>query len=313
MPAGKSSRSRRARRRSMHPGPARSSPRRCAFSGSPRATISLGPFATGTPRASRRVVPSRAHENHPNRSGPSRDSVHVRRPRASHPATRLLPRAGRDRRRAARLGRRLCIQLPQRGGRGRQRHDRSARGGAGCVGYLGPRPEAAEAPAYLRPLRHPGLRAFRPRRLLWLEEPAFPPENYEALRAAGDAGGMPIAAGENLCFETQFQALFDAGAVNFAQPSVIKVGGITEFVKVVKLAEKYRVRIAPHSPYFGPGALATAHLLAAQVPEGRFERFYLSAEATLYPGLFEKAQMTLPEGPGLGRDPDPEVLRRYPV
>jgi D-galactarolactone cycloisomerase len=154
---------------------------------------------------------------------------------------------------------------------------------------------------------------FRPHRLLWLEEPAFPPEDFEALRAAGAAGATPIAAGENLCFETQFQALFDAGAVSYAQPSVIKVGGITEFLKVVKLAEKYRVRIAPHSPYFGPGALATAHLLAAQVPEGRFERFYLWAEATLYPGLFEKTQMAVPDGPGLGRDPDPEVVRRYRV
>jgi D-galactarolactone cycloisomerase len=154
---------------------------------------------------------------------------------------------------------------------------------------------------------------FRPHRLLWLEEPAFPPEDFEALRAAGAAGGMPIAAGENLCFETQFQALFDAGAVSYAQPSVTKVGGITEFLKVVKLAEKYRVRVAPHSPYFGPGALATAHLLAAQVPEGRFERFYLSAEATLYPGLFEKTRMLVPDAPGLGADPDPEVLQRYRV
>ncbi len=120
-------------------------------------------------------------------------------------------------------------------------------------------------------------------------------------------------SGFGLCFETQFQALFDAGAVSYAQPSVIKLGGITEFLKVVKLAEKYRVRIAPHSPYFGPGALATLHLLAAQVPEGRFEHFYLWAEATLYPGLFEKAQMAVPTGPGIGMDPDPEVLRRYRV
>ena len=154
---------------------------------------------------------------------------------------------------------------------------------------------------------------FRPHRLLWLEEPAFPPEDFEALRAAGKAGGMPIAAGENLCFESQFQALFDAGGVSYAQPSIIKLGGITEFLKVVKLAEKYRVRIAPHSPYFGPGALATVHLLAAQVPEGRFERFYLWAGATLYPGLFAKAQIAVPEAPGIGPDPDSEVLRRYRV
>ncbi len=82
---------------------------------------------------------------------------------------------------------------------------------------------------------------------------------------------------------------------------------------MVKLAEKYRVRIAPHSPYFGPGALATLHLLASQVPEARFEHFYLWAEATLYPGLFEKTHLAVPDGPGLGMDPDPEVLRRYRI
>ena len=51
----------------------------------------------------------------------------------------------------------------------------------------------------------------------------------------------------------------------------------------------------------------------AQVPEGRFEHFYLWAEATLYPGLFEKTALAVPDEPGLGRDPDPEVLRRYRV
>ncbi len=49
------------------------------------------------------------------------------------------------------------------------------------------------------------------------------------------------------------------------------------------------------------------------MPEARFEHFYLWAEATLYPGLFEKTHLTVPDGPGLGMDPDPEVLRRYRI
>ena len=40
-------------------------------------------------------------------------------------------------------------------------------------------------------------------------EPAFPPEDFAALRAVGEASGIPIAAGENLCFATQFKAAFD--------------------------------------------------------------------------------------------------------
>jgi L-alanine-DL-glutamate epimerase-like enolase superfamily enzyme len=155
-----------------------------------------------------------------------------------------------------------------------------------------------------------GLR-FKPHGLKWLEEPAFPPEDFAALRAVGEASGIAIAAGENLCFATQFKAAFDAHALAYAQPSVTKVGGITEFVKVVQLARERGVRVAPHSPYFGPGALATLHLLAAQVPEARFEYYYLWPEASLYPGLFGGTAVQVPQGPGLGADPEPEVLRRY--
>ena len=154
-------------------------------------------------------------------------------------------------------------------------------------------------------------RSFAPQRLEWLEEPVFPPEDFPGLRAVREAGGLPIAAGENFCYATQFAALLEAGAVDYAQPSVTKVGGISEFLEVVKLANARGVRLAPHSPYFGPGAVATLHLIAALAPQARFELFYLWADATLYPGLFGKAFVQVPEGPGLGLDPDAEVLRRY--
>jgi L-alanine-DL-glutamate epimerase-like enolase superfamily enzyme len=152
---------------------------------------------------------------------------------------------------------------------------------------------------------------FKPHGLEWLEEPAFPPEDFAALRAVGEASGIPIAAGENLCFATQFRAAFDAGALAYAQPSVIKVGGITEFMKVVQLAARRGVRVAPHSPYFGPGALATLHLLASQVLDAHFEYYYLEAEASLYAGVFGGATVNLPSRPGLGLDPDLGVIQRY--
>ena len=149
----------------------------------------------------------------------------------------------------------------------------------------------------------------------WFEEPVFPPEDGAGLRAVGQACGIPIAAGENCCFATQFAALFDARAVQIAQPSVTKVGGITEFQRVAELASRYGVRLAPHSPYFGPGALATLHLLATLDEAERFEYFYLWAEASLYgtvlaPGTGE---LPVPQGPGLGADPDADVIRRYRV
>jgi len=150
-------------------------------------------------------------------------------------------------------------------------------------------------------------------KLEWFEEPVFPPEDGAGLRAVGEGCGIPIAAGENCCFATQFAALFDAGAVQYAQPSVTKVGGISEFRKVAALAAARGVKLAPHSPYFGPGALATLHLIAALAPEARFEYFYLWPDASLYGDLLapRRGELGVPQGSGLGMDPDAAVIRRY--
>jgi L-alanine-DL-glutamate epimerase-like enolase superfamily enzyme len=149
--------------------------------------------------------------------------------------------------------------------------------------------------------------------LEWFEEPVFPPEDALGLHAVAQSCGIPVAAGENCCFASQFAALLDARAVQYAQPSVTKVGGITEFLRVAALVRERRVSLAPHSPYFGPGALASLHLLAALTDDARFEYFYLWAEAALFGSALEprNGEVRVPQAPGLGADPDPEVMRRY--
>ena len=149
--------------------------------------------------------------------------------------------------------------------------------------------------------------------LYWLEEPIFPPENFAALADLRMACNIPIAAGENACTSFEFQKMFEAGAVTYGQPSVTKVGGITEFRKVLALAEVHGIAIMPHSPYFGPGFLATLHLLASMPQTGLCERFYLSLEASLYGDLIDPkaGAYRVPEDPGLGREPDPDVIKDY--
>ena len=97
---------------------------------------------------------------------------------------------------------------------------------------------------------------------MFIEEPVWPPEDFATLAEVRAKGGLNIAAGENACTVHQFRQMMKAGAVSHAQPSVIKVGGITEYLKVAALADELGVRLAPHSPYFGPGLLATLQLMS---------------------------------------------------
>ncbi|MCG8356736.1 MAG: mandelate racemase/muconate lactonizing enzyme family protein [Kiloniellales bacterium] len=158
-------------------------------------------------------------------------------------------------------------------------------------------------------------RRLKPYDLYWLEEPIFPPEDFASLACLQQESGIALAAGENACTAFQFQSMFAARAITFAQPSVTKVGGITEFLKVAALAETHGVALMPHSPYFGPGWLATLHLLAALPHAGLAERLYVTPEASLYGDLIDpqEGQLRVPDGPGLGPEPNPEALKSFAV
>ncbi|MGZ0189281.1 MAG: mandelate racemase/muconate lactonizing enzyme family protein [Alphaproteobacteria bacterium] len=149
----------------------------------------------------------------------------------------------------------------------------------------------------------------------WLEEPVWPPENFEGLAEVRANGLCPIAAGENASTSWEFKQMFQAGAVDWAQPSIAKVGGVTEARKISILAEAANVGLAPHSPYFGPGFVATMHVVAAHTgAKAPIERLYGDMEVSLYGDLVNPGPdgcYTLPSGPGLGVEPDPNVIRDF--
>ncbi len=150
--------------------------------------------------------------------------------------------------------------------------------------------------------------------LRWLEEPVWPPEDYAGLAQVVGATDTRIALGENESTLYGFREIVERRAGDILQPSITKVGGITEFRKIAALAQAANLPIAPHSFYFGPGLAATLHMAATwggpvpvEFPTGEHETPFLANPITARDGFVE-----VPSGPGLGIEINEEAIRKHP-
>jgi L-alanine-DL-glutamate epimerase-like enolase superfamily enzyme len=88
-------------------------------------------------------------------------------------------------------------------------------------------------------------RALESLNLVWIEEPldAYDVEGHARLAAQLVT---PIASGEMLTSVAEHMALITNGAVDFIQPDAPRVGGITQFLKIMTAAEQKYLKMAPH-------------------------------------------------------------------
>ncbi len=146
----------------------------------------------------------------------------------------------------------------------------------------------------------------------WVEEPVWPPDDIDAL-ADVRAQGVPIAAGENASGVAGFAQHFARRALDVAQPSVAKIGGITAMREVIALAQTHQVRVVPHCFYYGAGLLATAHLVATLPSDVALEVPWLQWPIPLYAQQVFGPVFALPQVPGLGFVPDAAVLAAHTI
>ena len=107
--------------------------------------------------------------------------------------------------------------------------------------------------------------------------------------------------------------MISQNAADILQPSVTKVGGISEIIKISAL-KKINCRVVPHSPYFGPGFIAPLQVIGALNPDSEIERLYVDLKADLYNGISNinsDGKILIPNGPGLGIEPDLETIEQY--
>ena len=182
----------------------------------------------------------------------------------------------------------------------------AARDGAGdaeiyieCSEFLSPR---------TAPMLDAALQPFRPG---WFEEP-IPFENARAMARLQRELRTPIATGERLLSRFEYRELLESGGCKIVQPDLMHAGGFTEIRKIAALADTWYVPVAPHNPG-GPICTAAAMHLAASVPnflilEQMEPQRAMRDRASNVPIRCEDGHMLLPEGPGLGIEPNLEAL-----
>jgi L-alanine-DL-glutamate epimerase-like enolase superfamily enzyme len=130
--------------------------------------------------------------------------------------------------------------------------------------------------------------------LTWIEEPldAYDAAGHAALAAALDT---PIASGEMLTSAAEHAELIRVGAVDIAQPDAARVGGISQFLKVMALADQKMLALAPHF------AMETHLHLAAAYPHAAWVEHFDWLEPLFEERLeIRDGGMIVPDRPGLG-------------
>lgn len=130
--------------------------------------------------------------------------------------------------------------------------------------------------------------------LTWIEEPldAYDADGHAALAAALDT---PIATGEMLTSFREHADLIEKRASDFVQPDAPRVGGITEFLKVMQLADYHGLSMAPHF-----AMEIHLHLAAAYPREPWLEHFEWLEPLFNERLVMKDGRMLVPNRPGLG-------------
>ena len=146
--------------------------------------------------------------------------------------------------------------------------------------------------------------------LYWFEEPVEP-DDFAGCAEVKQALDIPIVAGENEFTRWGARDLLEARSADILNLDTVLAGGITEYRKIAALASAYHVPVAPHGNPF-----MAVHLLAS-TSNGLIMETYPAIESkyNLALPLFpvKDGYITVPDKPGLGIDPDPEIVKRYRV
>ena len=149
------------------------------------------------------------------------------------------------------------------------------------------------------------------------EEPV-PFDWYEETRQVASSLTIPIAGGEQEPSLRNFRWLIANNALQIVQPDMFYFGGMIRSMKVARMAEIAGMKCTPHISGSGLGFLYMMHFVSATPNAGPFHEFKgfnkeLPFECKTSPLVSKEGVVTVPTGPGLGIDIDPQYIAKHEV
>ena len=159
------------------------------------------------------------------------------------------------------------------------------------------------------------LPALTTAHVLWLEEPFTSGALDAYARLGGQAGTVRLAAGEGAHNVHVARHLIDHGGVGFVQVDTGRIGGIGPAAQVARYARSKGVEFVNHT-FTSQLALAASLTPCADAPDGVLCEYPVAPSplaAALTPVRLrgDDGLVRLPNGPGLGIEPDTDALAPY--
>ena len=147
-------------------------------------------------------------------------------------------------------------------------------------------------------------REMKSRAIYWLEDPTTF-DDFAGLARIADALDTPITAGEYVYGIAPFRQLLEQRSIDIVMIDLLRVGGLTGWMKVAHMAEAHNLPVVTH---LAPEVLC--HALAA-VPNGlTVEYMPWSFPIFKWVPPAVDGYIELPQTPGLGLEFDKDVLTR---
>jgi D-galactarolactone cycloisomerase len=148
----------------------------------------------------------------------------------------------------------------------------------------------------------------------WFEEP-LRPDDLEGYVRLTEHSPVPIAACEVLTRRQSFIPWIERRAVDYIQPDVTKVGGISEQHRIAQYADDHAIMLVPHGFNTALGLAADLQVVAA-AGNARWVEYILPAPfiddlCETPPVLDAEGMLPIPDGPGLGFRWNPDGIARH--